>query len=261
MKIPRTVVIRASRAGVCFHFTAETFAERSKWVKLLDSTLRGIAPQSLLLHRELDGTRLSNSVVSPERLMMTDSLSALRIIEAGNKEGGDDEAENVHGPTLSETMQTKSKDMEELIAAKSDLCVERELNRRLERKIRILEKGVVETRHESEGLRSALMAAQDRIALFTSNSVPCAGIVSQVWLVCRRRCGICLVTFEGAWALWTYMNLFAWTQMYLQSASNWLQVEADKESLESSVDLLIQQANDLDELLLSASGRYNPLPK
>ena len=57
------------------------------------------------------------------------------------------------------------------------------------------------------------------------------------------------------------MNLFAWTQMmYLQSASNWLQVEADKESLESSVDMLTRQANDLDELLLSASGRYNPLP-
>lgn len=186
MRYGNSIVLSRRRAGVCYHFSAETFAERSKWVKLLESALRGMAPQSppAMISRELNGTRLSNSVISPERMMKDafslHGLGARDSIEVCGKEGEDNQSQNGQGPTLSETMQTKSKDMEELIAAKNDLCVERELNRRLERKIRILEKGVVETRQESEGLRSALMAAQDRIALFTSNSVPSAGIVSQV---------------------------------------------------------------------------------
>jgi hypothetical protein len=240
---------------MCYHFAAETFAERSKWVKLLDSVLRSaglgaaIAPQSphTLLRRDVESNRLSNSVVSPERLMLKDALASPdhRLPLAGgaegvgDRDGGEPEAQ---GPTLSQTMQIKSKEMEELFTMKNEFCVERELNRRLERKIRILEKGVVETRNESEGLRSALMAAQDRIAMFTSNSVPCAGIVSQVayFATATPSCSFLRNVFD----LEPESSL-------AQSASNWLHVESDKQTLDDNVNALTQQADDLDRLLRS----------
>jgi len=56
--------------------------------------------------------------------------------------------------------------------------VEREVSRRLDLKVRILERGILEVRDESDGLRSALMAALDRLSMFSSNSVPSPGIVA-----------------------------------------------------------------------------------
>ena len=68
--------------------------------------------------------------------------------------------------------------VEALAEAQSELCVEREVSRRLDLKVRILERGILEVRDESDGLRSALMAALDRLSMFSSNSVPTPGIVS-----------------------------------------------------------------------------------
>ena len=68
--------------------------------------------------------------------------------------------------------------VEALAEAQSELCVEREVSRRLDLKVRILERGILEVRDESDGLRSALMAALDRLSMFSANSVPSPGIVS-----------------------------------------------------------------------------------
>ena len=151
---------------------------------------------------------------SPERLLLSDALNnannaqihmkwglgtpSVTVTNAGElsreaERAGDEHEPEMHtlrGPTLSETMQLKTKAMEDLVEAKSEICVERELNRRLERKVRILEKAIVEVRDESEGLRSALMAALDRLAMFSSNSVPAGGLVSKSstnWLEVHSR--------------------------------------------------------------------------
>jgi hypothetical protein len=198
-----------SSSGMCYHFAAETFAERSRWVKLLSDALRALGPQSpTTVERLMPGffnpkldlpSKKTGKIFSLESLTLSAAISARAETEgeSGNKspdstrsteEDGEGKAHGhdavecepaLIGSTHTDTIQLNLKAKEELIKARNAICLEREVNRRLERKIRVLEKGLVAVREESEGLRAALMAALDRLAMFSSNSVPVTGIVAK----------------------------------------------------------------------------------
>jgi len=211
--------------GLCYHFAAETFAERAKWVKMLEAALRALCPHANppLLRFPAAGPR-SPSAPSPERLILSSALNTAKQAEAHAQRGlggpadahAEQRPDGSEGKTEMNGATPPASDepglVDALAEARSEICVERELNRRLERKVRILEKGIVEVRDESEGLRSALLAALDRLSMFSSNSVPSSGIVSA-------------------------------------RSSNWLQFDTHEKQMDASVLLLLDKVAHLESTL------------